>query len=210
MFTFAMKMKLEAKICNKVEQLFLRFGIKSVSMDDISHALGISKKTLYQIVPNKAELISTILGRVMADEVKLIEKLKEEAKDPIHELVLMAKHVTSLLKRVSPVAMYDLKKYYQDEWKAMESERSYLILNDIKNNLEKGMRENLYRDDLDPDLLADLYLRMATFITDEKVFERPESKREQLYNQFIKYHIRGISTTKGIRVLNKYENLLNS
>lgn len=203
-------MKLEARICNKVEQLFLRFGIKSVSMDDISQALGISKKTLYQVVPNKAGLISAILSRVMADEVNQIKELKAEAKDPIHELVLMARHVRSLLKRMSPVAVYDLKKYYQEEWRAMETERSQIILKDIKNNLEKGMLENLYRDDLDPDLLADLYLRMATFITDEKVFERPESKREKLYGEFIKYHIRGISTPKGIRLLNKYENLLNT
>lgn len=111
---------------------------------------------------------------------------------------------------MSPVAVYDLKKYYQEEWRAMETERSQIILKDIRNNLQKGMLENLYRDDLDPDLLADLYLRMATFITDEKVFERPESKREKLYGEFIKYHIRGISTPKGIRLLNKYENLLNT
>lgn len=205
-----MRMKLETRICTKVEQLFLRFGIKSVSMDDISQALGISKKTLYQVVPNKAGLIKTILKRFLEEENVRINELKGVAQDPIHELILIAKHVASILKRMSPVAIYDLKKYYVEEWRAMESERSNLILMDIKNNLQRGMLQNLYRDDLDSDLLANLYLRMATFITDEKAFETPASKREQMYGEFVKYHIRGISTPKGIRLLNKYEHLLNS
>ncbi len=208
--TFGMKMELESRICDKVEQLFLRFGIKSVSMDDISQALGISKKTLYQMVPNKAGLITAILDRLLEEEHELVAELKGTAKDPIHELVLMAKHVASNLKRMSPAAIYDLKKYYVEEWQAIEQERSDLILRDIRNNLEKGMQQDLYRDDLDPDLLSQLYLRMATFIIDEKIFESPVSKREQLYSEFVKYHIRGISTSKGIRLLNKYEYLLNS
>jgi AcrR family transcriptional regulator len=179
-------------------------------MDDISQALGISKKTLYQVVPNKAGLIRTILKRFLEEENVRINELKGEAQDPIHELILIAQHVSSILKRMSPVAIYDLKKYYVEEWRAMESERSNLILTDIKNNLQRGMLQNLYRDDLDSDLLANLYLRMATFITDEKVFETPASRREQMYGEFVKYHIRGISTSKGIRLLIKYEHLLNS
>ena len=125
-------MKLDHKICIKVEQLFLRYGIKSVSMDDISRSLGISKKTLYQAVPNKAGLISRVLDRFMQDEYTQILELKEKSNDPIHELVLMAKHMTSILVKMSPVAIHDLKKYYIDQWQAMETERNEMILEDIR------------------------------------------------------------------------------
>ena len=177
-------------------------------MDDISKALGISKKTLYQAVPNKAGLVRNVLDRFIQQEHAQIMEFKEMAKDPIHELVLMAKHVTLILMKLSPATIHDLKKYYVEQWQNMEAERSQMILQYIRNNLKKGMEQNIYRDDLDLDLLTDLYLRMATFISDEKIFERPAAQRVLLYIEFIKYHIRGIATPKGIKLYNKYEHLL--
>ncbi len=202
--------RIDLGLCDRAEELFLRFGIKSVSMDDISHALSISKKTLYKLVPNKAGLVAKILARHIDEEREFARGIQGKAKDPVHELVLIAIHTTEILKKLSPTAIYDLKKYYPRQWNTMEKGRNKLILEAIKSNLEKGVLKDIYRKDLDTDLLSHLYLRMATFITDEKVFEQPSPGRLQLYNEFIKYHIRGIATQKGIRLLTKYEHLLSS
>ncbi|MDH3648366.1 MAG: TetR/AcrR family transcriptional regulator [Saprospiraceae bacterium] len=187
----------------------MRFGIKSVSMDDISRSLGISKKTLYQMTPSKEHLVGKILNNYLCEEKDQVADLKALAEDSIHEIVLIANHVTEMLKKLSPNTLYDLRKYYADHWQKMEAERHSMIYADIKHNLDEGIQQGLYRDDLDTDLLSTLYVRMATFIMDEKIVLSESGKKVKLYKEFIKYHIRGIATAHGIRLLNKYEYLLN-
>ena len=209
MLSLRLMMDLQTKMCTRVSQMFMRFGIKSVSMDDISRDLGISKKTLYALVPNKAELVATILYDWMQEEHRQIAAIKATAKDPIYELVLIAKHVTRMLKKISPTTMYDLRKYYRDVWRKMESSRDDMIFSNIKENLEEGIEASLYRDDLDIDLVTTLYVKMATYITDEKILDVARPKKLSLFIEFVKYHIRGIATKKGMRALEKYEHLLN-
>ncbi len=188
--------------------MFLRYGIKSVSMDDISRDLGISKKTLYSLIPNKKQLVANVLRNFMAEEQRLVEVIHSEAQDPIHELILIAKHVISMLKKIAPTTIYDLRKYYREEWYSLERERDQMIFSDIKRNLETGIAAGVYREDLDVDLLTTLYLRMATYITDEKIIDQSPQYKVQLYIEFIKYHIRGIATDHGLFTLRKYEHLL--
>ncbi len=202
-------MDLQSKLCARVSKMFMRFGIKSVSMDDISRDLGISKKTLYSLVSNKTELVATILSDWLVEEHAQIDVINQSAKDPIYELVLIAKHVTKMLKKISPNTIYDLKKYYRDVWGQVEAERDEMIFSNIKNNLKHGIEAGLYRADLDIDLVTTLYVKMATYITDEKMLDIARPKKLSLFIEFVKYHIRGIATKKGMRVLEKYDHLLN-
>lgn len=203
-------MKIDSNICLRVQELFLRFGIKSVSMNDISSALGISKKTLYQWIPNKTVLITSVLEQYVKDEYARIEELKQKATDPIHELILIASHLSDTLKHMTPVAVYDLKKYYPLEWLALERERNKLMRDDISKNLVMGVELQLYRKDLDPDLLSDLYVWMAGYFFSDQLMDKSVDRKALLYIEFIKYHIRGIATKKGALILNKYEHLLNA
>ena len=202
-------MDLHKKMCARVSEMFLRFGIKSVSMDDISRDLGISKKTLYSLVQNKSALVSKILQGFMQEEHNQVAIIAETAKDPIHELVLIAKHVIKMLKKISPTTMYDLRKYYREEWREMETARDAMIHANVKKNLLLGIREGLYRTDLDIELVTTLYLKMATYIIGEQILDVTKPKRISLYIEFVKYHIRGIATTRGMKVLQKYDHLLN-
>ena len=202
-------MDLTTKLLHRVTEMFLRFGIKSVSMDDISRDLGISKKTLYCMVPNKAKLVSDILHRFIEEEEAQVAVIDSQAKDPIHEMVLIARHVTRMLKKLSPNTLYDLKKYYLEAWREMETSRNEMIHRNIKRNLETGIKHELYRDDLNVDLLSTLYVRMATYIVDQKIMDITREQKINLYKEFIKYHIRGIGTTKGMKVLKNYEQLIN-
>ncbi len=200
-------MKMSTAICQRIEQMFLRFGIKSVSMDDISQELGISKKTLYKLIPNKGKLVEQILQNFMAEEHARAAEIRQEARDPIHELVLIARHVTRMLRKISPTTLYDLRKYYREEWRAMEQERDDLIFQEIKRNLNTGVQAGLYRKDINIDLIATLYLRMGTYITDHEVLEN-HNDNVHLYSEFVRYHIRGIATGTGMEILSRYEDLL--
>ncbi len=201
---------MEAAYYRKIADMFMRFGIKSVSMDDISRSLGISKKTLYLLTASKQDLVGKILDNYLSEEKEQITAIKDKASDSIHELLLIANHVTEMLKKLSANTLYDLRKYYGEHWTKMESERHTMIYEDIKRNLDRGIEQGLYREDVDTDLLSTLYVRMATFIMDEKIVLKGSDKKVQLYREFIRYHIRGIATSKGIRLMNKYDHLLKN
>jgi AcrR family transcriptional regulator len=195
-------------ILDRARDMFMQFGIKSVSMDDISRDLGISKKTLYKFVSNKKDLIDTILHNYMCEEMDTVASIMDSSKNSIHELVLIAQHMIKMLKKLSPNTMYDLRKYYGEQWRKIESERDIQIFNTIKLNLEHGKKEGVYRDDVDSDLVSTLYVTIATNILDPKILKEGTIKQVDLYKEFIKYHVRGIATSKGISIFNQYENLL--
>ena len=102
------------QIITKSEELFMRYGIRSVSMDDIARELGISKKTLYQQVENKSDLIRQIFAERSMQERLAIEAMRQESDNAIEEVVEVARFMISRLRLLSPTSRYDLEKYYQD------------------------------------------------------------------------------------------------
>ena len=113
----------------------MRYGIKSVSMDDIAKQLGISKKTLYQYVDNKSDLITKVMEFHIETEQKAIAEIHDVAKDPIHEMLLIARFVSRLLREMNPATVYDLQKYYADSWQIMQKLQNEHIYGIIKENL---------------------------------------------------------------------------
>ncbi|NRA48435.1 MAG: TetR/AcrR family transcriptional regulator, partial [Phaeodactylibacter sp.] len=103
-------------------ELFLRYGIKSVTMDDIAREMGMSKKTLYQYVPNKADLIDQIFQAHIDDEQCMTEEIRSTSSDALEEMLKIGQYVVQKLRSVSPAAVYDLRKYYGSIWKNMEKE----------------------------------------------------------------------------------------
>ncbi|NND06619.1 MAG: TetR/AcrR family transcriptional regulator [Saprospiraceae bacterium] len=199
----------ESDLCQLAKYMFMRFGIKSVSMDDISQAMGVSKKTLYQTIDDKKGLITSVLDQHMKEVRTSIEDLKSVAENPIHELLLISKFMTKMLKEISPHTIYDLKKYYPNHWKKIDQDRSALLLDYISKNLEKGIESGLYRSDLDSALIASLYLKIAIYVTDEKILDNPNNASLKLYGEFIKYHLRGIVSEAGMKIIRHYQVLLN-
>ena len=114
-------MELKQRILHRAEDLFLRYGIKSVTMDDIARELGISKKTLYQFVENKTDLIQQIFRQKIEGEIKLIAEIRATAQDAIDEMMKIARHAIDELRKLTPTIVYDLQKYYHGTWKMMES-----------------------------------------------------------------------------------------
>lgn len=197
-------METSSKIFIKAEEMFMRYGAKSVTMDDISKALGISKKTLYQYVDNKVDLITKIITFYIKRENEVMIQLREKAKDAIEEIYLISQHVDKHLRFIQPVAMYDLKKYYGAQWEMMRTLNDKFIYNIIKENLEKGIKEGLYRKDLNIDIIAKLYVsRIDTFI-DPKIFPYEKYNRVELHHEFIKYHLHAIVSNNGKEKMKEY------
>ena len=192
------------KILKKSEELFLQYGLKSVTMDDLASQLGMSKKTLYQFVKNKSDLIEQVIDLHISDEKAFMKDTREKSKDAVEEMIIVARHYIQELKKLSPTLIYDLKKYYQHLWLLIEQLESDHTYNCIKSNMERGIRQGVYRSDINVDIIAKIYVLSTMSVVNENVFSQKSYKKEDLFTEFIKYHLQGITTEKGLVLYNKY------
>ncbi|MBL7814086.1 MAG: TetR/AcrR family transcriptional regulator [Saprospiraceae bacterium] len=204
--TFATNMTAEIKnnILQKVAALFFRYGIKSVTMDDIARELGMSKKTLYQFFENKNDMLTQIFQMEEMRDIEMTKCIIAEAENAVDELLGFAKHGVEEFAKImsSSTIVYDLHKYYRDLWSSFEANMNRRIYDGTKANLERGKREGLYRPDLDADMLAKLYVRQLMSFIDEETFPTKQYNKVQLFKQYLVYHVHGIATQKGITLFN--------
>jgi len=191
-------------ILASAQHLFLRYGIKSITMDDVAKELGISKKTLYQFVDNKSDLIEQIIELHLKNEIVEMDQIRSASKDAIEEILGFATYGTQMLRELNPRTIYDLQKYHKKAWELMESLHQEHIYTFIKSNLETGISQGLYRSDLHPDIIAKLYVGKTMLVVNEDVFPLKEYNKQNLFEAYIQYHIHGIASAKGLRKLEKY------
>lgn len=184
-------------ILNKTFDLIMRYGIKSVSMDDISKSIGISKKTIYQYFENKRGLIGEVLDEHIKKDQECIIEIVENSKNAINEIVEIARHILLFLKGMSPSMIYDTRKYYPRQWEKVERQHFSFFRKIIKTNILRGQKEGLYNEDINAEIISKLYVKQSLALSDETTFPTNEYDHGELYKTLITYHIRGLMTTKG-------------
>ncbi len=194
----------EIKIVEKATDLFMRCGFKSVTMDDVARGLSISKKTLYKFFDNKLNLILRCVAFTMAEEKAFVLEQSDKSKDAIEEMLGIAGHVNQTLKKIHPSAIYDLQKYYPEAWQILEQYTHEFIFQHIKENLEKGMKTGIYRNDIHPDIIAKLFIGKSQLILNNDLFPFAEYKTSDLHEAHVIYHIHGVASAKGLKVLEKH------
>lgn len=197
-------MQLDNRILTKAESLFFKYGVKSISMDDLSRELGISKKTLYQSVENKKDLVMQVFQNCLKKEIEAVIVIRKNAADAIDEMIEVAKYVIPTLRQITPTLIFDMQKYYQDVWQLMEAYNQKEIFKVIKENIERGIKEGIYREEFHPEIIAKLYVGKTQVVIDEDIFPLRQYNKENLFKEHIQYHIRGIATSKGLKLLEKH------
>jgi AcrR family transcriptional regulator len=190
-------MDIANKILFHCFDVFLRLGIKSVSMDDISKSLGMSKKTLYNHFSTKNELVRSAVAMHIDEDEKKILKIVKESENAIDEMVKMARHIIRFFRTMSPSTMHDLQKYHGEVWRMIETRHFSFIYTVIKENIVRGKKEGYYREDINEDILAKLYVQQALSMANESVFPLSIYERSQLFKEFIIYHINGLTNNIG-------------
>ena len=176
---------------------FRRYGVKSMSMDDIAGKFGISKKTLYLQFENKKDLIFRAVSRHSVLKQELINSITEQANDAVDEMVQLAEHTVLEFRQIKPILIYDLQKYYREIWNFVMSSQHEFFIKQMSNNLKRGIMEGFYRTSIDPDIVAKLYVSKTISLVNEELFSLVDYKREHLLRQHLTYHIYGILSNKG-------------
>ncbi len=194
------------EIIQASDTLFLKYGIKSISMDDIAREIGISKKTLYEHIESKEDLIKEIMQAHIEEDQQYITDIQSNQLDAIEQMIQIASYVVNILRKMNPRTMYDLKKYYRKIYTSWEIFQRVHIYEVIYKNLSDGIDKDLYRDNLDIDIITKLYVSNSMLIVDDTLFDATKYHRDKVFLEHIKYHMHSICTTKGLRLFKKYLN----
>lgn len=187
----------EKEILFNAGMLFMRYGIKSMTMDDIARQLGISKKTLYLYVDNKKDLVKKVMASHIEHDQDCIAEILVKDVNAIDEIMEITKMVAEQMKEMHPSVMFDLKKYHPEGFKLIIEHKDKFIYKNIKRNLEQGIEAGLYRSNLNPELVTRLYLAMVNTIMDPDNFPSANYSYAELHAEMMRYHIRGIASSTG-------------
>jgi AcrR family transcriptional regulator len=192
-------------IKQKVGQLFKKYGIKSITMDDISSKLGMSKKTLYQIVSDKTELIDMVLDEDFFYYKKQLESITRENYDAVLELIKINSLLHKFLSELSLSVNYDLQKYHADIYDRIKENYVTLFLDIIKSNLLKGKEQRVFRSELNENMISKLLLSRIEQVPNSQIFKPDEFTSPAFVKEICRYHLHGVVNSEGHKLVEKYK-----
>jgi len=192
----------KSKILEEAETLFLKYGFKSITMDDVSRELGISKKTLYQHFTDKQDLVDQCVENHLARISDVCNNAMAEREDAIDVLLYITHFTSTLLKQVSQSSMYDLKKYFKSAWDKLENNRKEFIYASIRQNLENGIKKGLYRKEIKVEAVARIYVHLVGYLIDPD-HQHSDIDIRDMHMEIIRYHFHAVCTPKGLEILNE-------
>ncbi len=179
----------------------MKFGIKSLTMDDIARELCISKKTIYQSVDNKAELVERVMQDYLDEDNANIEEIFSQSDNAIDEMISIIDYIINSLRGFNSTAVSDMKLHYPQAWNLYNKYRFENTLRRVTQNLRKGMEEGVYRADLQLDIIARIYVGGIDVLLDTEFFPAKEYQFLDTYREYLNYHLRGIVTLNGLKIL---------
>ncbi|TJY34621.1 TetR/AcrR family transcriptional regulator [Pontimicrobium aquaticum] len=191
------------KIIHKSADLFLNYGFKSVTMDDIANALGISKKTIYQHFENKTKLVEATTLSMFSTIAYGIDCICALEKNPIEEIYDIKRFVSEHLKNEKSSPQFQLQKYYPKIFNTLKNKQFEVMYQCVKANLNRGMDIGIYRTTINVDFVTRIYFNCMLAIKDDNLFPSTTFSKNMLMENYLEYHLRGICTSKGLDILSK-------
>ena len=185
-------------ILDRIVDLFFEFGIRNLNMDEISSHLKISKKTLYQYFKSKEDLIEHLFAYDSFKWDKKISEIKIDEINAIDILIQVSTFIYDEMSRLNPKLKFEMKKYYEPTFNRFMIEKQNHIFSQLSKNMQKGKAEGLYREDVDIELTARLYIRNLLDMHNKEYCFGTEITFNQIFEVMFENHIRAISTPAGI------------
>ncbi len=202
-------MEPKERILIKAEELFMQYGIRSVSMDDIANNLGMSKKTLYQYFADKDELVDAVVDGHIKEIQEDCMSCRLDATDAIHEIFITMERIMEEFSNMNPMLLYDLEKFHFKAYQRFREHKDKFLLQIIRNNIEWGIKDELYRDDINVDVLSKYRIESMMIPFNVAVFPPGKYNLAEISGIIIQNFTYGLATIKGHKLIQKYNEQRN-
>jgi len=193
------------RIKEKAHVLFMQYGLRSVSMDDIAGNLGMSKKTIYQYYADKDELIEAVINEELQRSQHICEQDQLCSDNAIHEIFLALEMVVDMMRTMNPSLIFDMQKYHPKAFQKFQQHKNDYLYGVIRMNMERGIREGLYREDINLDILSRYRVESIMLPFNPGFHTRVKYSLPQLQEELIIHFLFGLASQKGYKLIIKYQ-----
>ena len=196
------------KILKTSEHLFLKYGVRSISMDDISRHLSVSKKTLYQHFADKEDIVSMACQAHIESLASQFTEFTTNSKNAIEEMAKISQCLKQTMENTNPSLLFDLQKYHPKAWSVWVDHKNNFIRQSVIRNLKQGITEGYYRPELNVEIIGAMRLELVPLPFNEVVFPPSQFKMSEVQVQLFDHFVHGIVTEKGRKLYVKYKETL--
>ena len=197
------------KILKGAEDLFMKYGVRSISMDDIARHLSVSKKTLYQYFADKEELVTMVSKSHLERSTKQYEELHLTSGNSIEELARLSVCLKKDMEELNPAMLYDIQKFHPKAWNVWLEYKNKFIRDSVVRNLKQGIKDGYIRAEVNPEILATVRIELVQIAFSQEVFPREKFKLAEVQGQTFDHFVYGVVTEKGKKLYLKYKELNN-
>jgi TetR/AcrR family transcriptional regulator, cholesterol catabolism regulator len=194
------------RILEKAHDLFMQYGIRSITMDEIAAQLGISKKTIYQFFTDKDAMVEAVVNEEINRNEEGCRSFSLTAENAVHEIFIAMDFTQEMLEAMNPQIMYDLEKHHPAAYKRLKQYKYQFLFSTIKENLERGSREDIYRTDLNIDLTTRHRIESAFMPFNQEAFPQNKYPMNQTCHELAILFLHSICNPRGKKLIEKYLN----
>lgn len=200
-------MEPQEKILKVSLELFFKYGVKRVTMDDIAKELGMSKKTIYQFYKEKEDLVNQLCVVEMQKQECIFKNIEEQSQDPIHEIILISNTMSEMMHHINPIFFLDLQKYHSNAFVQFQKFKDECAYKDLLRNIKSGKEIGVYRNDIDEELTAKYRLTQIDMLMFGNYFSFEKISFTQTHQLLLDMFVYGICTLKGHKLINDYKKI---
>lgn len=187
----------------------MRYGIRSITMDEIATSLGISKKTIYQFFTDKDELVSAVIEQEIDKNEAECAQFRDDAENAVREIFLAVEDLDELLRYTNPLVLYDLEKYHPKAFRRIKEFKYQFLHGAMTENLRRGIEEGLYRGDINRDIVAKSRIEASFLVFNPDLFPHSKYSMSEVNFQLAILFLYGVATDKGRQLIEQYTNERN-
>lgn len=193
------------RIRQKADELFMRYGLRSVSMDDIANSLGISKKTIYQFFTDKDELVDAVLEETLSYNKQNCDRNRSRSTNAVEEIFISMDIAEQIFRNMHPSVIYDMQKYHPRAFERFLKHKNDYLYNIILKNLERGIKEELYRPEIDIEILSRFRVESMLMSFNPELYISQKHTLAEVEQQLIEHFLFGVASLKGHKLILKYQ-----
>lgn len=193
------------RIRQKADELFMRYGLRSVSMDDIANSMGISKKTIYQFFADKNELVDAVLEETLNNNKKNCDRNRIASANAVEEIFLSMDIAEQIFRNMHPSVVFDMQKYHPQAFARFLKHKNDYLFNIVSKNLERGIKEELYRSEIDIEILSRFRVETMLMSFNPEFYIGQKHNIAEVEQQLLEHYLYGIASLKGYKLILKYQ-----
>jgi AcrR family transcriptional regulator len=193
------------KITEEAALMFRTYGIRAVTMDMLAAKLGMSKRTIYEIFRDKDELLKGVIKWMTQKQREVITKYFNESDNVVEAIFKMLDLMAEHFQKMSPAFQMDMKRYHRIILDNPDEIQDLPYYSNNSEILSRGIKEGVFRDDIDVEITNKCMLEVVRMSNDKDVFPPDDFLNKDVIRNFYINYLRGISTSKGLDLIDFYE-----